>query len=76
MKSLAEYKTLSFIEWGMILGGAGLILGGIGQIDQEDGISPDGRILLVSGGMLAACSQIPGLIKSDKIEDAIEEYND
>lgn len=75
MRYLSQYKTLNRVQWGMTLGGIGLVVGGLSQIDKEDGLTSGGKALMISGGIISGIGQIFGLKKPEKIMDAIEVYN-
>ncbi|MCF7859863.1 MAG: hypothetical protein K9N07_11175 [Candidatus Cloacimonetes bacterium] len=75
MEYLRQYKNLNTMQWVSVVSGIGLIIAGLSQLDNEEGLSSSGKSLMVLGGITASLAWIPNFAKPEKIESAIEEYN-
>lgn len=72
---LNKYKTLNYVQGGLIITGLGMIIGAFTSVDKDEGISDGGKLLAITGGIVINSNWIPYFMKLDIIEDALREYN-
>jgi hypothetical protein len=71
MAHLARYRTMNFIQWGLL--GTGFSLVVLGFAESEPGTSE--TEIIVTGAVLGLAAWIPYFLKKGELEEAIEEYN-
>nr|MDA3813321.1 hypothetical protein [Candidatus Cloacimonadota bacterium] len=74
-KYLKKYKTLNYVQAGLIIGGLGMIIGAFTSVDKDEGLSDGGKSIAILGGIVVNANWIPYFMKQDIIEDALKEYN-
>jgi hypothetical protein len=75
MEYLKQYHNLDTFQWITAISAIGFFIGGISQIDKEEGMSSGGKALLGVSCFSAMITWIPHFMKPGKLESAIEEYN-
>lgn len=71
LNRLKTYKTLEYVHWGMLGGGAALIIAGLltGSKDKPN------LTLIVTGSVVGALSIIPYFMRKPQLKSAINYYN-
>lgn len=69
---LDEYRTLSYVRWGIGIVGAGIVVSSFIGGSKEH---PVNKGTLIGGAVMVNLSWIPYLMQGSKLEDAIRIYN-
>lgn len=73
MELLKEYKTLSYVRWGIGAVGVGIVISAFIGSSKENPVKKGN---LIVGAVVANLSWIPYLLQGQKLEDAIRIYNE
>ncbi|MBI5216816.1 MAG: hypothetical protein HY960_13775 [Ignavibacteriae bacterium] len=71
MEYLNEYQTLGYVQYGLAIGGLGMVVAGAATSTKEEFNTG----LVLGGAVVAVLSWIPKLIRDGKMEDAVRVYN-
>ena len=71
LQYLNQYRTLGFVQGGLVAAGLGIVAVGLTQLEKQQPPPP----LLFVGAGVASTAWIPHLMRSGKLEAAVDSYN-
>lgn len=71
LRYLNQYRTLGFVQGGLVAAGLGLVAIGLSQLEKQEPPPP----LLFVGAGVASTAWIPHVMRGGKLRDAVDSYN-
>jgi hypothetical protein len=71
LRHLNQYRALGYVQIGLVAGGLGLIVASLAQLEPKEDPPP----MLFVGAGVAVTAWVPHLLRSGKLEAAVNTYN-